>query len=69
LTEECVRWVSGVLKITIPDKDLLGIAQCFRDGIVFCQLMNAFFPNTILTIHTANPRAFQCLENLKAFLT
>jgi len=67
--EECVRWVCTTLHISINENDILGIAGAFHDGVYFCQLLNAFFPNTILDIHTADLVPQKCNENLVAFMT
>lgn len=67
--ETLVSWVSRTLSIVIPRNNTADIANAFKTGAIFCQLINAFFPNTILTIHTINPRQYHCIENLRAFLT
>ena len=64
--DELVAWMESVLGVSkdIPPKAL---AQCLKDGVILCNLINAIKPGTIPKVNSSDLQ-YKQRENIQSFL-
>ncbi|XP_065198095.1 proto-oncogene vav-like [Sycon ciliatum] len=51
-----------------PDAGLDDFANCLRDGVFLCQLLNKIIPDAVQHFHPRATLEFKCIQNINSFL-